>query len=69
MLALYFAIGVAYCLVNGGIRKIDTEGDMFLPLMWVLLWPLFFVALSISLIVSLFSGNLEDWEGTEEEEE
>lgn len=47
MILIYFIIGMMYCIINGGIRGIDTEGDMLLPLVWICFWPLCFIALFI----------------------
>lgn len=38
--AIWFIVGIAYVLVNGLIRKIDTDGDWLLPIGWFALWPI-----------------------------
>lgn len=43
----YFIIGLAYSLINGIIRKIDTDGDYLLPFVWLTLWPLGIISLII----------------------
>ena len=40
MVMAYVLIGVVYAIFNGGIRKVDTHGDWFIPLVWMFLWPL-----------------------------
>ena len=40
MLALYFIIGLLYWTLNAFVRKLDTDGDWLLPLVWFLAWPL-----------------------------
>jgi hypothetical protein len=46
----YFAIGLIYVFINGAIRKVDTDGDWFLALVWFMLWPLCFIALIAGMI-------------------
>lgn len=48
----YFLIGLIYVLINGAVRKIDTGGDWFLPIVWLTLWPLGFI--------SLIAGFIQD---------
>lgn len=46
MIALiYILIGLTYTLINGLVRKLDTDGDYLLPMVWIFLWPICFVAL------------------------
>lgn len=40
MLALYFIIGLLYWTLNAFVRKLETDGDWLLPLVWFLAWPL-----------------------------
>lgn len=57
LIAFYFFIGIIYCIVNGGIRKLDTEGDFLLPMGWIGLWPLFIMALIIDKTIKLWKKN------------
>lgn len=57
LIAFYFFIGIIYCIVNGGIRKLDTEGDFLLPLAWILCWPPFVLTLVIHLFIKLWKKN------------
>lgn len=43
ILPIYLTIGLIYWLVNAFIRKLETDGDYLLPLVWFLAWPLAFV--------------------------
>lgn len=38
--AIWLGVGVIYTLVNGLVRKIDTDGDWLLPIAWITLWPM-----------------------------
>lgn len=42
----YFAIGIAYLLVNVLIRKMEVD-DWMIALMWIFLWPICWIALAI----------------------
>lgn len=53
----YFLIGLIYVLVNALIRKIDTDGDWLIALVWLLLWPFCFIALITALIQDLIYKN------------
>lgn len=44
--AIYIMIGIAYCVINGGIRKLDND-DWTLAFVWLFLWPLCLIALII----------------------
>lgn len=46
----YFLIGLIYTFINGYIRKIDTEGDFLLPMVWLCLWPICFIGLAACFI-------------------
>ena len=40
-MGIYFLIGIVFILINGLIRKIDTDGDWTIVFfVWFLLWPL-----------------------------
>lgn len=55
LIAFYFLIGIIYCIVNGGIRKLDTEGDFLLPFSWIIFWPPFIIALIVHLLTKLLN--------------
>lgn len=40
MLAIYLIIGLLYWALNAFVRKLETDGDYLLPLVWFLAWPL-----------------------------
>lgn len=44
---LYLLVGLVYLLVNVLIRKIQTEDDWMLPMVWLFFWWLCFIALFI----------------------
>lgn len=50
LLEWYFLIGIVYTVINGYVRKLDTDGDFTLPFVWMFLWPLAFIALGIMYI-------------------
>ncbi len=50
LLEWYFLIGIVYTVINGYVRKLDTDGDFTLPFVWMFLWPLAFTALGIMYI-------------------
>jgi len=52
ILPLYLSIGLIYWAVNAFIRKIDTDGDYLLPLVWFLAWP--FAAITWTIILSVW---------------
>lgn len=43
MLAIYLIIGLLYWSLNSFVRKLETDGDYLLPLVWFLAWPLAFI--------------------------
>lgn len=45
---LYLLIGLLYWAINVFVRKLDNEGDYLLVLAWVLLWPIFFIAIIVN---------------------
>lgn len=47
---LYLLVGLVYLLVNVLIRKIQTEDDWMLPMVWLFFWWLCFIALFIAWI-------------------
>lgn len=57
----YFIIGLTYCAINGFIRKIDTQGDFLLPLVWFLIWPIGILSLTVMASINgykkLFNKN------------
>ena len=54
----YFIIGIIYAFINGAVRKIDTHGDMLLPLVWIILWPVGLLALITEKVVKLFKKQI-----------
>lgn len=64
MVLLYVITGLCYALLNGIIRKIDTDGDPMLPLVWFLLWPICMLAvivdLSIRFVIWLTTKKSQD---------
>jgi hypothetical protein len=48
ILFLYVLIGILYAFYNGAIKKLDTDGDWDVGLLWMFLWPLCIIALIIS---------------------
>lgn len=50
LLEWYFLIGIVYTVINGYVRKLDTDGDWSLVFVWLFLWPLAFIALIIMYI-------------------
>lgn len=49
----YFIIGIIYAIINGAIRKIDTDGDWLLPLTWIIAWPIGFASLLVIGVIKL----------------
>lgn len=49
----YFIIGIIYAIINGAIRKIDTDGDWLLPLAWIIAWPIGIASLLTEQIIKL----------------
>lgn len=43
-LGIYILIGLIYCFINGFFRKLDTDGDWDMGLLWIFLWPLCILA-------------------------
>ena len=50
---IYFIIGILYVLLNGYVRKLNTEGDYLLPLVWFGLWPICWFALLVGWLVNV----------------
>jgi hypothetical protein len=40
ILPIYLLIGLIYWLINSFVRKLETDGDYLLPIVWFLAWPL-----------------------------
>jgi hypothetical protein len=40
ILPIYLLIGLIYWLINSFVRKLETDGDYLLPMVWFLAWPL-----------------------------
>lgn len=58
--AIYFLIGMIYTLINGFVRKLDTDGDWLLPIFWLLLWPIAFIGLVIINVNKYFESRIEN---------
>lgn len=58
--AIYFLIGMIYTLINGLVRKLDTDGDWLLPIFWLLLWPIAFIGLVIINVNKYFESRIEN---------
>lgn len=44
-MGIYFIVGILYALINGVFRKINTDGDWLLSIVWIIAWPLCFIGL------------------------
>lgn len=51
--AIWLITGVIYAVINGLVRKIDTDGDWLLPIVWITLWPITIPALIVSKLYNL----------------
>jgi hypothetical protein len=51
ILPIYLLIGLIYWLINSFVRKLETDGDYLLPIVWFLAWPLAAITWFIILIV------------------
>ncbi len=49
----YFIIGIIYAVINGAIRKVDTDGDWLLPLAWIIVWPVGLASLLVGWVIKL----------------
>lgn len=54
MIAVYLIIGLLYWALNSFIRKLETDGDWLLPLVWFLAWPLAAISWLLILVNKLF---------------
>lgn len=52
ILFFYFLIGIIYTVINGAVRKLDND-DWDLVWGWIIFWPVFFIAIVISLLNKL----------------
>lgn len=62
--AIYFIVGMTYTLINGFVRKLDTDGDWLLPMVWIGMWPIAFTSLAIKGISEYYEKRCEkrtDW--------
>ena len=48
LILIYVIIGITYTVINGLVRRVDTEGDWLLPLSWIFLWPMYLSLLIFS---------------------
>lgn len=53
--AIWLTVGIGYTLVNGLIRKIDTDGDWLLPIAWITLWPIMIPTLIVHKVMEKYS--------------
>lgn len=49
----YFIIGIIYAIINGAIRKVDTDGDWLLTFAWVIAWPIGLISLLVVGVIKL----------------
>lgn len=54
MLFIYLIIGLLYWALNSFVRKLETDGDWLLPLVWFLAWPLALLSWALILINAVF---------------
>jgi len=59
IILFYFLIGMGYTLINGIVRKLDTDGDWLLPMFWLLMWPIAFVGLTFIGIQKYINKRIE----------
>lgn len=57
---IYFLIGLSYWALNSFVRKLDTEGDWLLPIVWFIAWPLAFASWFIIFLEKL-AQLIFDW--------
>lgn len=43
MILAYFIIGLMYWALNSFVRKLETNDDWMLPLVWLFAWPIAFL--------------------------
>lgn len=48
----YVLVGIIYTLINGFVRKLDTDGDMMIVFVWIFMWPIAFLALIIRYLIT-----------------
>jgi hypothetical protein len=51
MILAYFIIGLMYWALNSFIRKLETNGDWMLPLVWLFAWPIAFLTWAVIFIM------------------
>jgi hypothetical protein len=44
---IYVVIGCLYWALNSFVRKLDTDGDWLLPLVWFFGWPIGFISWTV----------------------
>jgi hypothetical protein len=47
---IYVVIGCLYWALNSFVRKLDTDGDWLLPLVWFLGWPIGLISWTVVFI-------------------
>lgn len=57
---IYFTIGFLYWALNSFVRKLDTDGDWLLPIVWFFAWPLPLLAWC-SIAIGLVIYELGEW--------
>jgi hypothetical protein len=55
MMAIYFMVGLLYWGLNSFVRKLETEGDWLLPLVWFLAWPIGLISWFVVFVEYLLS--------------
>ncbi len=53
----YLIIGFLYWAINSFVRKLETNGDWMLPLVWLFAWPLAFLTWFVILIQHLMNWS------------
>lgn len=51
MILGYFIIGLIYWALNSFVRKLETNGDWMLPLVWFFAWPIAFLTWGVLFIM------------------
>lgn len=55
MIVAYLIVGLLYWGLNSFVRKLDTDGDWLLPIVWFFAWPLAAVSWFLILIDKAFN--------------
>jgi hypothetical protein len=54
-LIIYLIVGLLYWGLNSFVRKLETDGDWLLPIVWFLAWPIGFISWSFVFMDYLLS--------------